>query len=356
VAPFSNALYYPCIAPPSENWLKNAILYWDTIRTIVPVSIKRPYRGRTASLLQDEGYLQPLFVDSDMPEIVTLADEVLSYLDSQEGKDLLKPSDQPRRRVRMSASKGRLGMWRRVEYLNEDKLPEKIKRITNSPPCSLEGWLRVDERFANFYMTLLASRLSNRRGIALLTDLPMVDRFAQVAKSGSLLNIDSGNQTVPGDLANGLLANLIIRQIRIDPKTPIEKVLEFRKKHRDELGFLRTKIAALTNAIKDDQPLEKLVQTVHDIHDNQYLPSCNAFEKALRASKLRTLAETLKIGFFSTSMTSLPIVLGASTPHTLIAGASLSLIASAITYYSNKVSEIGESPYLYLLTAKRKLA
>lgn len=355
MATFSNALYYPCIVPPSENWLKNAILYWDTIRTIVPITIDNPYLGRTALLLRDEGLLQPLFVDSEMPEIVALGDEVLSYLDSPEGKELLKPSRRARPKVRMSASKGGARMWRRVAHLSPDQLVGGVKRLAEMPPSSLEGWLRVDERFANFYMTLLASRLSDKRGIALLTDIPMVDRFAQVAKRHSLLDPYYEDQKAPGNLAQGLLANLIVKQIQVGPETPIEKVLEFRKKYSDELGFFRTKIADLTSAIKDDQPLEKLIQTVHDIYNNEYLPSCNAFKKALRANKVRCIAETFKVAFFSTSTTSLPIMLGASVPHTLLAGAALSLIACAVTYNSNKVDQMNQSPYLYLLTAKKKL-
>ena len=29
-------LYYPTINIPNENWLKNALLYWDNISSIVP--------------------------------------------------------------------------------------------------------------------------------------------------------------------------------------------------------------------------------------------------------------------------------------------------------------------------------
>ena len=36
---FTRALYYPTIDISNEAWLKTAILYWDEINTIVPLSL-----------------------------------------------------------------------------------------------------------------------------------------------------------------------------------------------------------------------------------------------------------------------------------------------------------------------------
>lgn len=54
----SCALYYPTIDISDESWLKNAYLFWDGIRTIVPQSLEEmAYRNYTTQFLEGEGYL-----------------------------------------------------------------------------------------------------------------------------------------------------------------------------------------------------------------------------------------------------------------------------------------------------------
>jgi len=80
----SQALYYPWIDVSDEAWLKTALLYWDSVRTIVPESINAPYSTDTGRTLQDAGFLVPLRVHSGMDEIEDLAADVLTYLQSAE--------------------------------------------------------------------------------------------------------------------------------------------------------------------------------------------------------------------------------------------------------------------------------
>lgn len=346
---FSTALYYPCISAPSETWLKNAILYWDQIQTIVPDRMKHPYEDKTALTLYDRGILQPLFVHSEMPEILQLGDEVLEYLDSPEGKALLNAPKKNRRRVRMAASKGSV---RLLSQINEDKLADKLKRLAQKPPSSLNGWLHVDERFANYYMTLLATRLSDNRGFGLLSDMEPVDKFALVAKLDSYT---SENQTLSKDLAQGMLANLIIKRIDVDPETPVTTLLRFREKYSDELGFFRSKIGELTSGIESDEPALKLTQRISDIYTNGYIPGFNDLKRALRGRRIKFAVDSvLKVAFFSVTATSLPLTLGIPLVHALAAGAAVSLTACAVTYNSEKRDKISQSPYLYLLKAEKK--
>src|SRR5262245_39674702 len=90
---FTRALYYPWIDITDEGWLKNALLYWDQIQTIVPRSMEKPYSTRTAMEFYDPGLLEPLFVESRMREIDTLASDVLTYINSAEGANLLASGD-----------------------------------------------------------------------------------------------------------------------------------------------------------------------------------------------------------------------------------------------------------------------
>lgn len=51
----SCALYYPTIDICDEAWLKNAYLFWDGIRTIVPQSLEgKAYHNNTSRFLSDQ--------------------------------------------------------------------------------------------------------------------------------------------------------------------------------------------------------------------------------------------------------------------------------------------------------------
>jgi hypothetical protein len=54
---FTKALYYPEIDIEDELWLKDAMLYWEEIQTIVPSSIRQPYKTSTAQEFYEEGLL-----------------------------------------------------------------------------------------------------------------------------------------------------------------------------------------------------------------------------------------------------------------------------------------------------------
>jgi len=124
MAAFSTALYYPWMDIRDEGWIKNALLYWDTIQTIVPESVRQPYESRIARALQDEGLLQPLFVESRMVQIESLTADVLTYMESKEGRDLLTSTESNQR------------------FLHRDKLPNEIKRLVRLHPQKMSNELR----------------------------------------------------------------------------------------------------------------------------------------------------------------------------------------------------------------------
>jgi hypothetical protein len=76
---FKDALYYPFIEIPDEGWLKTAVLYWDTISTIVPESIK-PYQSKTSKILNNEGILKATYVHPNLQDLEIVAENVIGYL------------------------------------------------------------------------------------------------------------------------------------------------------------------------------------------------------------------------------------------------------------------------------------
>src|SRR3990172_3947717 len=178
----SQALYYPWIDIQDEMWLKTSLLYWDSVRTIVPESIDSPYASETGRALQDAGFLVPLRVHSGMEEIRELTDDVVTYLNTREGGELLVAGANDRRHLihvdKLSTNLVRLPMF-------HQKFGHEVLHFLSSrasPSDRGSGWLDVDEGFAHFYMTLLANRLAERIGAALLTSIPEAESLALAAR------------------------------------------------------------------------------------------------------------------------------------------------------------------------------
>lgn len=194
-----------------------------------------------------------------MEEIEELTDAVLSYLETQEGAEVLMAKEISEHSL-----------------IHPDKLPSEIRELVNIHPNKLpseikrkmqnlynpqrRNWISVDRRFADFYMTLLAAHLAERIGAGLLTDRIRNDRLANKVRLDAKLFISRGGRhrheydeyyyqnDTPLYLRQGLLVDLIFDRIKIDPDTPVKKILEFRRRHADELGHFRTKIAELTQS------------------------------------------------------------------------------------------------------------
>ena len=365
---FTTALYYPWINIRDEGWLKNALLYWENIHTIVPESIDVPYSTRTAQEAYDAGLLQPLRVESGMQVINELTDDVLKYLESPEGTEVLMTRDA--RDYQLIHPDKLPSEIRELVDIHPDKLPSKVKsKLRSRLSMESQEWLAVDSRFVSFYMTLLATRLSDTSGIGLLTDIAANSKLANAAKLDSTLRLPSHRerrddyvnyrrtQNVSPSLAQGVLADLIFERIKIDPDTPFKNLLNFRRNNADELGRFRVKIAELTKNISSEQSIERLRQEVNDIFINEVSPSMNALKQGLTSSNVKWVTENfLKVSFFSTSSTSIPLILlGFSVPQALLVGAGISLTASGILYNCDKAEKLRQNPYSYLLAAERAL-
>jgi hypothetical protein len=360
---FTKALYYPWIEIQDQGWLKNAMLYWEQIQTIVPISLQNPYSTKTAKEFYDAGLLVPSYVESDMQAITELTEPVLRYLDSPEGTNVLFPISEQ-------------------HYIYSDKLPNELRRMIEMYPEKLSHEIRyrledtfsggkrnnlfsVDARFANFYMTLLATNLSEKSGLGLLTSSPPSDRLSTAVRLDSHISfretIPSHNRrfmhniNVPRALAQGMLADLIIAKITIDPETSVSNILRFKNQRSDELGRFRTKIDELTKSVSTDQPITRLRQGVEDIYTNEVLPAINSLKATLTDSGIKWTADNLvKVTVYSTGSTSIPLLLGLATPYALLVGAGVSLTASVISYNRDKADKLRQNPFSYLIASEKE--
>jgi hypothetical protein len=369
---FSQALFYPWIDISDEAWLKTAALYWERIRTIVPESIDTPYSSATARALEDEHFLVPLRVNSDMEEIEKLTDDVIAYLGTEEGTQALLLSGQ------------------RSTYVHTEKLPNSLRRLTELHPEKLPWairdsieqvglrtgrrgeWFELDDAFANYYMTLLATKLSERIGASLLTPQPVSERLAMKVKLDANIadmfinqqyrkprrwreyEADGPRRMMPRELAPGMLAHLAIERVGVAPDTPVRRLIEFRRDHADELSRFRNEVAALSAAVDSNLSATAIREAVGDIYHNQLKPAKNDLKRALKSKRIQSISDgLLKVGTFSAASTSMLVVSGLSVPIALLAGAGISLVVTKVLYSTERARALRENPCSYLLSLER---
>jgi len=365
---FTNALYYPWIEVRDERWLQTACLYWNKIHTIVPSSLQKPYSKRLSRELEDAGVLEPLRVHSRRPEIEALTADVLAYLDSQEGTELLL------RRSPGSSSRIHLDKLpyalRGLSRLHRDKVSWEIRSRLSHVGRSHGEWLELNEEFTEFYMTLLATRLAERKGFGLLTSSFAADRLADTARSGSRAwSVDprgagifrstqpARSIRVPRSLIEGTVVDLVLGGLAVAPNVPLKTLLAFRNQHADELGRFRKKLGDLASQVPEEASFEAARQHAQDIVTNDVMPALNDLRAALKGRRIKTLTQgLLKVSFLSAAPTSALVVAGLAVPTALLVGAGISLTAAAVLYSEEKKQLRRENAFSYLLALDKKFA
>lgn len=358
----TKALYYPWIEVRDERWLRSACLYWDRIYTIVPASISSPYSKKVSRELEDAGVLEPLRINSRQPEITALTKDVLAFLDSQEASELL------------------LGIIRgHSAPIHLDKLPHPLhglSRIHNEKfSCELRHrleelyrsdgeWIETNDVFADYYMTLLANRLAERKGLGLLTSSFAADRLVNSARSGNrawtrerCFLRTANSERLPRTLVEGIIVDLLIGDLSIAPSVSLKSLLAFREKYSDELGRFRSKIGELASSVPDAESFEAARQHAHDLVVNEIQPALADLKSALKGNRIRTMTDgLLKVSFLSAVPTSALIAAGLTLPTALLVGAGISLTAATVLYSEEKKKLKRENAFTYLLALEQKFA
>ena len=231
------------------------------------------------------------------------------------------------------------------------------------------NWMEVDSEFASFYMTLLATRLSERFGLGLLTDSQASHRLSSKVKEDSELSSVYRNaydyefrarkrrRDAPRQLAEGMMVDLIIEQIGINPETPIDKILDFRNGHKNEVGKFRKKIEELTSDVPENLSTDALRQYAHDKYSNEVAPAICDLKDALTDSRIGWMTKSLmKVSFISAGTSSALVGAGLSVPNALLVGAGISLIGMGILYNQDKKKVLRENPYSYVVSVEKALA
>lgn len=366
---FSNALYYPSIDIRDTNWLKTAILFWDSISTIVPEDLDQPYVQPDTQYLADIGFLKPLYVNSDDRSVVGIENDIIKLLNSPKFKETFFTANTKKYGGKLVSERS-YGVREPLKNLPNSgiyskkmswKIQDEIRYLSKNLEKNEIYYL--DNELAYIYMIVLANKLCEDHSLGMVTDHESCFKAGNTVKYGHRTGIrpeDRFRSRRPKDhqLEQGLLLNLIISSISISPNTNLKDLVSFRNHHKDELGRFRTQLAAFTQNFVEEKPIEIMQQEVNDLYINEFLPALNSFKAALTSSKIKWITDNLlKVSLFNASATGVPMaLLGMPLKNSIFAGVGVSMMASIVSCNVDKKTLLQENPYSYLLSIERELS
>lgn len=363
---FSRALYYPTIDIKNEWWLKSAALFWDSIETIVPESrSKNPYHNITARAFYDNGILKPHIVNPWADDVAELENDIRAFIKTREGKRLLNKSllNSSIANTKRTAREARdvylneLNVRMRKEYddlyIHADKLPytiqEELRNYRNQ-----DGFILTTAEFLGYYMTLLANNICRREGLSLLTDKAMVNDL-----SNRVLAEKMGAGIPKGQMADQfttLIYKIIIDNIQIDPTTPVDKIIRFKRKYCDELGRFRMEMSRLTNLDRSGETFRAISEHARNIYENGIMPSVNDLKKALDDTTIKWMVDNYYNYVISSAAPAALTMIGMPITQTLPISAGLAVGYTVIGACLARRELMRNSPYTYLMKAKQRFS
>jgi hypothetical protein len=342
-------LYYPQINIHDGSWLRNAILYWDEVSSIVPYENYLDFSPELL-YLQELGvykaiYPQELFFSEFAQDFCDSIVKRISAYDRPRGRTLNNRIQNSRVRIH----KNKIYAPVLHELIHYKKLPPQIldyfedKRFINN--YNTDGWMEIDSKIAQIYMRTLAeySIKCSGKDIVLGTDTATHSREIY---SPSRNRIDLQSQCCKINIQNCL------PQPSMD--VSFEDILEFKNRRKDELNAFRAKIRELeTNIYNADSP--ELIRHYEAQFIEGWQQCCQDFHKALKDSKITFLLSSL------VSLVGIPFVgqqlssyIGQDVTSAIQTGAQLLNIGIGYYDYKNKISPAKtDGGFSYIIKANR---
>lgn len=294
-------LYYPNINIQDGQWLRNALLYWDNISSIVPYD---NYGDLSPELLylQDSGIYEPIY-----PQDLFYSEYADDFCDTivkrisryEKGQDEIF-STVSARKVRLHKKKIYAPVLHSLIHSRKLR-PNLLYYLTDKKYINnynTDGWIAIDKKIAQIYMRTLAeySIKCSDKDIVLGTD--------KVRYSREIYSNFTSHKTESQCCKINILKCL--PQPSLD--TSFEEILDFKSARKDELNAFRIKIRELERNIYRSESIEEIKH-----HENSFIEgwkNCSSdYYKVLKDSNIKFV-----LGNLSTFV-ALPFVGNLITEH-----------------------------------------
>lgn len=210
-------LYYPTIKIPDENWVRQAILYWDEVGSIVPHHFFRSIReNEVQAELANLGLFRPFAPEEYVEKNKQLAIEYVGIINSGVFGEETRDVD---------------AAVRRNSYIYEYKFMHEVKHylVRQGYAKQVDNKVFMDWRLGLLYMALLAKYMANDDEEAITTQSSIHPKYRDL-----ILSTKYKSKALP---SISISLNNILPVPREDVN--IKKVLRFKLKHKDALDNFR---------------------------------------------------------------------------------------------------------------------
>jgi len=339
---YGYGLYYPYIHFQDENWIKTAVLYYDGLKRIVPEGYKT-HDSRSLKLLNDEFQFVE---DLDPREYV---EEVANGFLQFAYRELADTDKRTAIQTKIGQSlPPKYGFQIHMQKM-ADVLRVELPRIGLAERSSESSpWYRFEPVTGAIYMTCLANKMAEDRGLPIVTDepayQPLVRWFQGVRPQFSQKpKADTGHA-----LASLVIETAVPENIE---SVSIKQVVKFRRKHNDERRRFYKEIVELTRDIPkiDNQDAFKECLNYHKKGIDE---AVSDLRRSLAGVKIQCVTGLLGLSAPSWA-TNLAQVLPGSQMQIITAGivcaAAGILIKQGFNYYRSRRN----SSWSYVLSLKR---
>lgn len=387
------ALYYPYATFGDERWLKESLLAWDRVALIRPagaeadLSLIGPIER--AILREEPGFIDPRTPDDHV--LYTLHEVFESsppsswqQLRERYGPERRAGLSRPARTTRQAAPSN---ADPRLTWIFADERNGKMSHLLSyrlqeeGLAETYEGnmgglWLGLHPRFAAIYMTALAGQLARHAGLVAVTDDAGTHR---VAGALDLAQLDAqliGRRGQRPPAATVEEAEVVYLNVALNASphpvdldtVPVEKLLEFRAGHMQELERFRDHLTSLgprlagMGSITSQRDLE---EALLELYRAKTQPAVDQLRESMSRSGLTTVLRALTLKFDVTgAATALPgMAAGAiataagAPPEAGLLPVAVALAAVPLIGANRQLRrEARESPVAFLLAAEREMS
>lgn len=348
------ALYYPYIDIHDPAWLRSAVLFWDEIQTIVPSSIKKPYHEPDTKICEKEGYIRPLRCDLHGDLLNQLGRKVLGLIQKPDFR-VSSPTN-PNSAALLHVSKfGRsLQSNLNLAKIHPQKVSPELRALfpgDRQVDAQDTEWLLVDSSFADAYMAALAATLAREVDVSPLTG-------EERALGVNLRCLIDDVAATTADAAKGALLTVVMEGLRVDPATPIQKLISFRRAREVQLLELSAAFGQLQSAIAKSEDKGELEEKAARAFKRDVRPKLEVLKSELARQSIQSAWEGFQRAITVTlpGGSALALFTGWSAPVLLGAGAFLAIADVGVKSYFARQKARSSSPYTYLLDIESKFS
>ncbi len=366
------AFYYPYIEIQDINWLKQALLYWDGLRRIVPPDYS-PNDSFDVCQVIDTGFLENTspenyrqaaserFLQQFKPlgskSILSQVEQLLSYDSVSQKNFLLSETD-----FFSHDAEEFLGIdfWDinnlrnliPVENLYEGQATDEVFKILESFRLANKSdddtSYEVHALLGGFYRMCLATEMSEKIGISLVTDSYHYKKCVEYLSFGEPL-INN-----PSDAQFGVLVELGIEfpTSQFLEQIPLSEIIKFHNRRKDERKRFREAIESTISGVKsisDPYALQDYFKTRKDEVQSAF----QEHRRALTDLNIDSFNSLLKVNVPTTITATVAAGLVAAPIAPVIAGVGITVgLVTWWTEVSRKTKDANKSPWHYLLSIK----